>query len=112
MAFFGAVVKPGSPSPLVPHPEEYNLHLSAACLPATVPKGKRVSLLVNHEDEEPVVIATLVAGTFDTAALDLFFSEYVEFTLQVGCMRMQMQAHGHHGRCNLLLHEQQPDCRS
>lgn len=83
MAFFGAVLKPGKATPQVPHPEEYNLHLSQACLSASVPKGKRVSLLVNHEEEDPVVIATLVAGQQDTVCLDLFFSEYVEWTLQV-----------------------------
>ena len=52
MAFFGAVVKPGKPTPQVPHPEEgINLHLSQACLPASTPKGKRVSLMVHHEEE-------------------------------------------------------------
>ncbi len=84
MAFFGAVVKPDKPLPIVPHPdEEYNLHLSHACLSALAPKGKRVSLLVAHADEEPTVIATLVAGTQDNVALDIFLSAYVECTLQV-----------------------------
>jgi hypothetical protein len=84
MAFFGAIVKPGKATPLVPHPEDYNLHLSQACLSAATPKGQRVSLLVHHEGDEPVVVATLSAGTLDSIPLDLFFSEYVEFTLQVG----------------------------
>jgi hypothetical protein len=51
MAFFGAIVKAGKPFPLVPHPDEMNLHLSQVCLLASVPKGKRVSLLVAHEGE-------------------------------------------------------------
>jgi hypothetical protein len=83
MAFFGCVIKPGRPNPLVPHPEEYNLHISQACLSAKVPKGKRVSVLVHHDGEDPVIVATLVAGQLDSVCLDLFFSEYVECTLEV-----------------------------
>lgn len=93
MAFFGAVVKPGKPTPQVPHPDDgFNLHLSQACLLATTPKGKRVSLLVNHEGEPPIVIATLVAGQVDSVPLDLFFSEYVEWTLAVRGERQAMCA--------------------
>eukprot|EP00195_Chlamydomonas_chlamydogama_P005861 CAMPEP_0202904994 /NCGR_PEP_ID=MMETSP1392-20130828/32009_1 /ASSEMBLY_ACC=CAM_ASM_000868 /TAXON_ID=225041 /ORGANISM="Chlamydomonas chlamydogama, Strain SAG 11-48b" /LENGTH=452 /DNA_ID=CAMNT_0049592893 /DNA_START=45 /DNA_END=1403 /DNA_ORIENTATION=- len=82
MAFFGAVVKPGKPTPSVPHSEGWNLHLSQAALPATVPEGRRVSLAVQHEKDKPIIVATLVAGKADSVPLDLFFDEYVEFTLQ------------------------------
>jgi hypothetical protein len=69
MAFFGCVVKQGRATPFVPPPDDWQLHLSAAALPATVPEGKRVSLLAKHKDEQPVIIATLRAGTLDTVAL-------------------------------------------
>ena len=69
MAFFGCVVKQGRATPFVPPPDDWQLHLSAAALPATVAEGKRVSVLAKHKDEEPLVIATLRAGTLDTVAL-------------------------------------------
>ncbi len=69
MAFYGSVLKPGKTVPYVPPPEEWVLHLSQASLPATVAVGKRVSLLVNHKDETPVIIATLTAGHQDSVPL-------------------------------------------
>lgn len=69
-----------------------NLHLSQASLDVTVPEGRRVSLLVRlsggDEDggksEQPVVLCTLTAGRTDNMPLDLFFSQYAEFTVKVG----------------------------
>ena len=106
MAFFGAVVKPGpKPTPVVPHPDEgMNLHLSQACLMASTPKGKRVSLMVHHEGEDPVCVATLTAGSLDSIPLDLFFSEYIELTLEV---RAGGRGGGglNEGGCSLPRHE-------
>ena len=39
--------------------------------------------LVSTACRDPVAIATLTAGVMDSVPLDLFFSEYVELTLQV-----------------------------
>jgi hypothetical protein len=67
--FFGSVIKPGKPVPLVPHQEGWALHLSQASLPATVPEKSRVSLLVKVQGEDPVVLCTLCAGVADTVLL-------------------------------------------
>ena len=34
---------------------------------------------------EPVAVATMTSGNLDSVPLDLFFSEYIELTLQVLC---------------------------
>ncbi|GIL45223.1 hypothetical protein Vafri_2530 [Volvox africanus] len=82
MAFWSAIVKPGKPHPYVPPPEEWNLHLSQAAIAPTVPEGRRVALAVKTDPEdEAVIICTLAAGCADTAALDLFFSQYTEFSV-------------------------------
>lgn len=83
--FYGAVIAPGKPTAYVPPPEDWNLHLSQAALSADVPDGTRVSLLAKLREEEPVIIATLTAGKLDSVPLDLFFEEYVEFSVQVRC---------------------------
>jgi hypothetical protein len=67
--FFGGVIKPGKPVPVVPHPEGWALHLSQASLPATVPEKSRVSLLIQVQGEDPVVLCTLCAGVSDTVLL-------------------------------------------
>lgn len=67
--FFGGVVNPGKPVPLVPHPEGWALHLSQASLPASVKEKSRVSLLIQVQGEEPVVLCTLCAGVADTVLL-------------------------------------------
>jgi len=69
--FYGAVVKPGRDTPLVPHADGFALHLSQASLAADVKVGTRASLLVKLGDnEESVVLCTLSAGTQDTVLLD------------------------------------------
>lgn len=73
-------------------PLRRNLHLSQASLDVSVPEGRRVSLLARlsggDEDggksEQPVVLCTLTAGRTDNMPLDLFFSQYAEFTVKVG----------------------------
>eukprot|EP00882_Tetradesmus_deserticola_P019029 GHRQ01020471.1.p2 GENE.GHRQ01020471.1~~GHRQ01020471.1.p2 ORF type:complete len:126 (+),score=29.36 GHRQ01020471.1:668-1045(+) len=67
--FFGGVINPGKPVPLVPHPEGWALHISQACLPASVKEKSRVSLLIKVQGEEPVALRTLCAGVSDTALL-------------------------------------------
>jgi FK506-binding nuclear protein len=81
MTFYGAVVKAGKPTPFVPPPEDWALHLSQASLPASVKEGKRVSLLVKDQEGHEYIICTLKAGTTDSVPLDLFFSEYAEFSV-------------------------------
>jgi FK506-binding nuclear protein len=92
--FYGAVVKPGKPTVFVPPPEEHALHLSQAALAASVKDGTRVSLLAKVGTEDPIIICTLCAGRSDTVALDQFFSEYTELTVEgktevhiSGCVR-------------------------
>ena len=51
MAFWQAVVKGGKPTAFVPPPENWILHLSQACLPATVPEGARCSVQVKTADQ-------------------------------------------------------------
>lgn len=80
--FFGGVVNPGKPVPLVPHPEGWALHLSQASLPASVKEKSRVSLLIQVQGEEPVVLCTLCAGVADTVLLDQFVAEYAELSVQ------------------------------
>lgn len=82
--FYGAVIAPGKSTAYVPPPEDWNLHLSQAALPVDAKDGSRVSLSAKMRDEEPVIIATLTAGRLDSVPLDLFFEEYVEFSVQVG----------------------------
>lgn len=79
--FYGKVVTAGKPLPLVPHPDGYSLHLSQASLPASLPKGSRLSLLIKVADEEPVVLCTLCAGAQDTVLLDQFLDEYAELSV-------------------------------
>jgi hypothetical protein len=67
--FYGGVINPGKPVPLVPHPEGWALHLSQASLPASVKEKSRVSLLIKVQGEEPVVLCTLSAGVSDTVLL-------------------------------------------
>ncbi|KAG2490536.1 hypothetical protein HYH03_010930 [Edaphochlamys debaryana] len=82
MAFWGAVVKPGKPHAFVPPPEDWNLHLSQAALEPSVPEGKRVALAVKPDpQDDPIIVATLTAGRTDTAVLDMFFSQYAEFSV-------------------------------
>ena len=79
--FYGATVAPGKATAFVPPPDDWNLHLSQAALPADA-TSQRVSLLAKLREEEPVVLCTLTAAA-PTAALDLFFDEYVEFSVKV-----------------------------
>uniref|UniRef100_A0A7S0WTS9 FK506-binding protein n=1 Tax=Chlamydomonas leiostraca TaxID=1034604 RepID=A0A7S0WTS9_9CHLO len=80
MAFWGLVVKPGKDNAYVPPPENHNLHLSQAALPASIKDNTRVSVLAKRgADDEGVIICTLKAGTQDSVPLDLFFDRYAEF---------------------------------
>lgn len=82
MAFVGIVVKPGKAGVFVPPPENWNLHLSQASLPATVKENTRVSVLAKaNSEDDGVIICTLNAGKADSVPLDLFFDHYAEFTL-------------------------------
>lgn len=59
--FYGAIIKPGKPTAFVPPPDmSMHLHLSQATLSASVPEGKRVSLMLKMEEQE--VWATLFRG--------------------------------------------------
>lgn len=80
--FYGGVVKPGKPLPVVPHADAYALHLSQAALPAAGVKDRaRASLCVSVGGEPPVVLCTLCAGSQDTVLLDQFL---VSSTLPAG----------------------------
>ncbi|MEW5319409.1 MAG: hypothetical protein WDW38_010563 [Sanguina aurantia] len=82
--FYGAIIKPGKPTAFVPPPDmSMHLHLSQATLSASVPEGKRVSLMLKMEEQE-IIIATLTAGRLDSVNLDLFLGEYAEFSVTGG----------------------------
>ncbi|GFH12733.1 FK506-binding protein [Haematococcus lacustris] len=57
-----------------------------AALPATVPVGQRVSVVLTPErgrgKGKAVVICTLTSGRLDSVSLDLFLDKYAEFSLQ------------------------------
>eukprot|EP00798_Chlamydomonas_sp_ICE-L_P016057 gene16057-22194_t len=94
MGFFGTILKPGKSVPYVPPPEDnVVLHLSQATLSAKVPVGKRVSVLITQNDEPPVVIATLRAGTQDSVPLDLFLEQYAEISTEGDAVEVHLSGY-------------------